>query len=129
MSALACFPRGGEEGLRRRFVLEQVGEQDLIPAHGRRRRKGWGNFEKGDLSAPKAALASRRGGTFTIALLGLERELWKRSTTWGSVPRGSGRITALRLSISNEVYPCHITGIWVAVNMNCHAARHQTEVL
>jgi fumarate hydratase subunit alpha len=33
-----------------------------------------------------------------------------------------GRITALDVHI--EYYPCHITALPVAVNLQCHASRH-----
>ena len=35
-----------------------------------------------------------------------------------------GRITALAVHI--EAAPCHIASLPVAVNINCHAARHKT---
>ena len=39
-------------------------------------------------------------------------------------PQGfGGRTTALGLNI--EVYPTHIAGLPVAVNINCHATRHK----
>ncbi|NMB15513.1 MAG: fumarate hydratase, partial [Firmicutes bacterium] len=58
----------------------------------------------------------------------LERELLTEINNLGIGPQGlGGRITALAVHI--EAYPCHITGMPVAVNMNCHAARHQTAVL
>ena len=43
-------------------------------------------------------------------------------------PQGfGGRTTALAVAI--EHYPTHIAGLPVAVNINCHVARHKTEVL
>jgi fumarate hydratase subunit alpha len=38
-----------------------------------------------------------------------------------------GRITALDVHI--ETHPCHIASLPVAVNIQCHAARHKTETL
>ncbi len=46
----------------------------------------------------------------------------------GIGPQGfGGRATALGVAI--EVLPTHIAGLPVAVNINCHAARHIQEVL
>ena len=38
-----------------------------------------------------------------------------------------GRITALDLFI--EAHPCHIASLPVAVNIQCHAARHKEIIL
>ena len=46
----------------------------------------------------------------------------------GIGPQGlGGRVTALAVFI--EAFPCHIATMPAAVNINCHAARHQTVVL
>ena len=43
-------------------------------------------------------------------------------------PQGfGGETTALAVNV--ETYPTHIAGLPVAVNINCHVTRHQTEVL
>ena len=53
---------------------------------------------------------------------------WRRSTLLGIGPQGfGGRTTALAVHI--ETLPTHIAGLPCAVNINCHVARHQTEVL
>jgi len=38
-----------------------------------------------------------------------------------------GRVTALAVHVA--VYPCHIASLPVAVNLNCHVARHRSAVL
>ena len=46
----------------------------------------------------------------------------------GIGPQGfGGKTTALAVNI--EQCPTHIAGLPVAVNINCHVTRHQTEVL
>jgi len=46
----------------------------------------------------------------------------------GIGPQGlGGRVTALDVHI--EVYPTHIASLPVAVNIQCHAARHAEAVL
>ncbi|MDH7571603.1 MAG: fumarate hydratase [Armatimonadota bacterium] len=58
----------------------------------------------------------------------LERELLTLVNETGLGPAGmGGRITALAVNV--ESYPCHITALPVAVNIQCHAARHKEAVL
>ena len=46
----------------------------------------------------------------------------------GIGPQGfGGKTTALKVNILTM--PTHIAGLPVAVNINCHVTRHQTEVL
>ena len=57
-----------------------------------------------------------------------EAELLERINALGIGPQGfGGRTTALAVNI--ETCPTHIAGLPVAVNINCHVTRHQTEVL
>lgn len=57
----------------------------------------------------------------------LEAELKEEINALGYGPGGlGGRVTALAVHI--ETYPTHIAGLPVAVNINCHAARHKTWV-
>lgn len=58
----------------------------------------------------------------------MERELLERVNCLGVGPQGiGGRTTALAVHI--EQMPTHIAGLPVAVNMQCHAARHKTAVI
>ena len=58
-------------------------------------------------------------------LAGMEKELLARINRLGIGPQGlGGRTTALAVHI--EQMPTHIAGLPVAVNMQCHAARHKT---
>lgn len=53
----------------------------------------------------------------------LEATLLEKVNAMGVGPQGfGGRTTALAVHI--ETYPTHIAGLPVAVNINCHAARH-----
>jgi fumarate hydratase subunit alpha len=57
----------------------------------------------------------------------LERELLKRINDLGIGPGGlGGRVTAL--AVHAEVMPAHIASMPVAVNMQCHSARHKEVV-
>ncbi|OVE79156.1 fumarate hydratase, partial [bacterium I07] len=58
----------------------------------------------------------------------LEAELLEKINRIGIGPQGfGGRCTALAVHI--EVYPCHIASFPVAVNMQCHVARHSEVII
>jgi fumarate hydratase subunit alpha len=58
----------------------------------------------------------------------MEKELLERVNKLGIGPQGlGGRVTALAVFI--EAFPCHIATMPCAVNINCHAARHQSVTL
>lgn len=58
----------------------------------------------------------------------LEKELLKRINALGIGPQGyGGTVTALAVNI--EILPAHIASLPLAVNLQCHAARHREAVL
>lgn len=58
----------------------------------------------------------------------LEKRFLDKINNLGIGPMGlGGRVTALDVFI--ETYPCHIAGLPVAVNIQCHAARHKEAVI
>lgn len=58
----------------------------------------------------------------------LEIELVQKINELGIGPQGlGGRVTAFAVHV--ESYPTHIAGLPVAVNLNCHAARHREIIL
>ncbi len=58
----------------------------------------------------------------------LEKELLERINKLGIGPMGyGGRVTALAVHI--EVFPAHIGSMPVAVNLQCHSARHKEAIL
>ena len=58
----------------------------------------------------------------------LEQTLLEKVNLLGIGPQGmGGTTTALGLNI--EVFPTHIAGLPVAVNINCHATRHAVEII
>lgn len=58
----------------------------------------------------------------------LEKELLELVNDTGVGPAGlGGRITALAVNV--ETYPAHIASLPVAVNIQCHAARHKEIIL
>ena len=53
----------------------------------------------------------------------LEEELLTKINKLGIGPQGmGGKVTALNVFV--ETYPTHIAGLPVAVNIQCHCARH-----
>lgn len=58
----------------------------------------------------------------------LEAEILERVNHLGIGPQGlGGNITALAVHVNS--HPCHIASLPVAVNMQCHSARHKEAVL
>ena len=58
----------------------------------------------------------------------LEKELLKKINALGIGPQGFGGIVTA-LAVNVEVFPAHIASLPVAVNLQCHAARHKECVL
>ena len=82
-----------------------------------------GTFEKAAFLAKKALL--RRVGSVNPdpEYAALEKEILDRINASGVGAQGlGGDVTALAVHIEN--FPCHIASLPVAVNLNCHAARH-----
>ena len=58
----------------------------------------------------------------------LEKRLLERVNKLGIGPQGMGGTTTA-LAVNIEVFPTHIAGLPVAVNISCHATRHATEII
>jgi fumarate hydratase subunit alpha len=58
----------------------------------------------------------------------LEAEILERVNRIGIGPQGFGGITTA-LAVHVETFPCHIASMPVAVNLQCHSARHKEAVL
>lgn len=82
-----------------------------------------GSFEQCALIAKQALLRPLDAPNPDPAASALERELLELVNATGIGPMGvGGRITALAVNV--ETRPCHIASQPVAVNLQCHAARH-----
>lgn len=58
----------------------------------------------------------------------LERDILEAVNGLGIGPQGfGGRVTALAVHV--ETFPCHIASLPVAVNLQCHSARHKSALL
>lgn len=87
-----------------------------------------GNFEKAPLLAKQALLREIGSINEDETMAQLEQELLERINALGIGPGGLGGTTTA-LAVHVESAPCHIASLPVAVNLNCHAARHKTVVL
>lgn len=82
-----------------------------------------GTFEKAALLSKKAALRGIDSKNQNPLYADLEIELCNLANSLGIGPEGlGGRTTAFVVNI--EYYPTHIAGLPVAININCHSARH-----
>ena len=87
-----------------------------------------GTFETAALLAKKAVLRPINVRHPRPDLCRLEGELLERVNELGIGPQGlGGRVTALAVNI--EVYPTHIAGLPVAVNLGCHSTRRISTTL
>jgi fumarate hydratase subunit alpha len=123
MSALKMFvPADGVAAIRD-FVLETVDRAGanacppIVVGVG-----VGGTFETAALLAKKAVLRPINVRHVRPDLCRLEGELLERVNELGIGPQGlGGRVTALAVNV--EVYPTHIAGLPVAINLGCHSTR------
>jgi fumarate hydratase subunit alpha len=121
-------PTEGMEGIRN-FVLECVQKAGANPCPPVVIGVGiGGDFEKAALLAKKALLRPVGSPNARLELASLEETLLKAVNKTGIGPEGlGGKVTAMAVHV--ESFPCHIASLPVAVNINCHAARHKTIIL
>ena len=87
-----------------------------------------GTFDKAALMAKQALIRPVDSANPDPFWAEVENELLEKINRLGIGPQGfGGRTTALAVNI--EKCPTHITGLPVAVNINCHVTRHQSEVI
>ncbi|HZK48191.1 MAG TPA: fumarate hydratase [Thermoleophilia bacterium] len=87
-----------------------------------------GTFERAALLAKRALMRNVGSGNPEPRLAELEDELEARCNDLGIGPQGlGGRITVMDVFV--EEAPAHIASLPVAVNIQCHSARHKEVVL
>ena len=87
-----------------------------------------GTMEQATLLAKKALLRPVGRPHSDPEVAELEAEILERVNRLGIGPMGlGGRTTAL--AVHAEPFPCHIASLPVAVNIQCHSARHKEAVL
>ena len=129
MSRLAMLrPSDGIEGVKR-FIVDTVDIAGPNPCPPIVVGVGiGGTMEKAALLAKRALLRSVHEHNNIEYVKKLEEEMLGSINRLGIGPSGlGGRITALSVNI--EVFPTHIAGLPVAVNISCHATRHAEAVL
>jgi fumarate hydratase subunit alpha len=117
-------PSAGIEGVRKLVVewVEQAGANPCPPlvvgvGIG-------GNFEKSALLAKKAVFRPVGQPNPDPFYAELEQDLLTRINALGIGPMGLGG-TQTALAVHIEWHPCHIVALPVAVNIQCHSARHK----
>ena len=129
MSRIAMLkPADGVEGVKQ-FVLETIELAGPNPCPPMTIGVGiGGTFDKAALLAKRALLREMGVHNSNPSYAALEDELLERINAMGIGPQGlGGKTTALSLAI--ETTATHIAGLPCAVNINCHSARHATEVI
>ena len=87
-----------------------------------------GTFEKCALMAKEALTRNLQEKAAEPYIQELEQEMLERINKLGIGPGGlGGRQTALAVNIN--VYPTHIAGLPVAVNICCHVNRHVSRTI
>ncbi len=87
-----------------------------------------GNLEKSAILAKKALFREIDDESKDPILNKLEKEIKDEINMLGVGPMGFGG-TQTCLAVKINCYPCHIASLPVAVNIQCHAARHKSIIL
>ncbi len=117
-------PADGLEGVKK-FILETVETAGPNPCPPIVVGVGiGGDFEKSCIMAKESLMRDIDDYNKDPFYADLEKELLEKINELGIGPQGfGGKTTALRVFINT--HPTHIAGLPVAVNIQCHAARHK----
>lgn len=123
-----CKPSDGQQGVMD-FIVETVSLAGPNPCPPIVVGVGiGGTFDRVALLAKQALLRPIDQRSTDPYYAEMEVALLERINMLGVGPQGfGGKTTALAVNI--ETFPTHIAGLPVAVNINCHVARHATVVL
>lgn len=129
MSKIAMLkPSDGLEGIKG-FILKTVEEAGPNPCPPMIVGVGiGGTFDKAAYLSKKALLRPINEENKNEFYAQLEKDLLKDINSLGIGPQGFGGLTTA-LGVNIEVYPTHIAGLPVAVNISCHATRHKEAVI
>ncbi len=129
MSRLGMLlPAAGKRGVVE-FVVNAVDESSSRPCPPLIIGVGIGGTAEKALYLAKHALLRKVGEPGADAeIADLEKEILRKVNNLGIGPMGyGGRVTAL--AVHAESFPAHITSLPVAVNLQCHSARHREIIL
>ena len=124
-AAKMLTPAVGIDGIKK-FVLEIVDQAGANPCPPIIVGIGiGGSLEQACILAKKALLRPvGQANTKDERLAQMEKDLYRSINKLGIGPGGlGGRITTLAVNV--EMIPCHIASLPVAVNIQCHVARHK----
>ena len=129
MSQLGMLkPAEGRDGVIR-FVVEAVRKAGANPCPPIIVGIGVGGSAEKAIWLAKHSLLREVGSLNSDPeLVELEAELLERVNRIGIGPQGFGGLTTA-LAVHVETFPCHIASMPVAVNIQCHSARHKEAVL
>jgi fumarate hydratase subunit alpha len=141
---IAVMPKGGgAENMSRLFMLKPTeGREGVINAALRAVEEAGGNpcppvivglgigasAEKAMLLAKKALLRPVGKPSPDPEIQKLEKDILYRINDLGIGPLGFGGSTTA-LAVHAEITPSHLASLPVAINLQCHSARHQEAVL
>ena len=128
-AAKMLTPAVGIDGIKK-FVLETVDSAGANPCPPVIVGVGiGGSLEQACIMAKKALLRPiGEANRIDERVEQIEKELYQSINNLGIGPAGlGGRVTALAVNV--EMMPCHIASLPVAVNIQCHVARHKETVL
>ena len=121
-------PSAGLEGIKD-FVVKRIETSGSNPCPPTVVGVGiGGTFERSALLAKKALMRKIGERNADPELAKVEVEVLARINKLGIGPMGYGGNTT-SLDVFFEVEPCHIASLPVAVNVQCHAARHKEAVI
>lgn len=129
MSALAMLkPSDGINGIKK-FVLDTVEKAGSNPCPPIIVGIGiGGTIEKTTLIAKQSLLRTVGEHNLNPEVAKFEEELLEEINKLGIGPQGfGGRTTALAVNI--ETFPAHIASMPVAINIQCHVARHKEAII
>ncbi len=87
-----------------------------------------GSFEKAAMLAKESLMRKADDKSPDPINAKLEEELLELINKTGVGPSGLGGATTA-IAVKVETYPCHFASLPVAINLNCHAARHKEVIL
>ena len=121
-------PAVGIEGVKD-FVVNRVKESGSNPCPPTVIGVGvGGTFERSAILAKKAILRDIGNRNPDPELAKIEEEILTRINRLGIGPMGYGGNTT-SLDVFLEIEPCHIASLPLAVNIQCHAARHKEAII
>jgi len=121
-------PAGGIEGVKD-FVVNRIKESGSNPCPPTIVGIGiGGTFERSAILAKKSLLRTLGQRNPDPELAKIEEEILARIKKLGIGPMGYGGSTT-SLDVFLEMEPCHIASLPVAINVQCHAARHKEAVI